>query len=218
MDFIKTSSLRALIELTFQRNWNGLIWMSRKGVTTKRVKTVQTALSRNSAQPRSPAGRGTNVPRSAKVSVRLKSRPKSKPLGRSHITTRETLPAVGQANARHTAHDQSARAGNKPRGRATVRVPRPMHPSEPGKNVPRPAENFIGQIHPSTTPADRESIRPDRSDSPRPDCPADRPDRPSQRRGRPEALLKPKLSYFQARLNPKPPLERPSTIYIFLAS
>ncbi|CAA7045132.1 unnamed protein product [Microthlaspi erraticum] len=46
MDFIKTSSLRALIELTFQRNWNGLIWMSRKGVTTKRVETVQTALSR----------------------------------------------------------------------------------------------------------------------------------------------------------------------------
>ncbi|CAA7036915.1 unnamed protein product [Microthlaspi erraticum] len=50
MDFIKTSSLRALIELTFQRNWNGLIWMSRKGVITKRVETVQTALSRNSAQ------------------------------------------------------------------------------------------------------------------------------------------------------------------------
>ncbi|CAA7052816.1 unnamed protein product [Microthlaspi erraticum] len=46
MDFIKTSSLRALIELTFQRNWNGLIWMSRKGVIAKRVETVQTALSR----------------------------------------------------------------------------------------------------------------------------------------------------------------------------
>ncbi|CAA7016512.1 unnamed protein product [Microthlaspi erraticum] len=77
MDFIKTSSLRALIELTFQRNWNGLIWMSRKGVIAKRVKTVQTALSRISAQPRRPAGRGTNVPRSAKTdSVRLKSRPK----------------------------------------------------------------------------------------------------------------------------------------------
>ncbi|CAA7038316.1 unnamed protein product [Microthlaspi erraticum] len=50
MDFIKTSSLRALSELTFQRNWNGLIWMSRKGVITKRVKTVQTALSRNRGQ------------------------------------------------------------------------------------------------------------------------------------------------------------------------
>ncbi|CAA7049260.1 unnamed protein product [Microthlaspi erraticum] len=79
MDFIKTSSLRALIELTFQRNWNGLIWMSRKGVTTKRVKTVQTALSRISAQPRSPAGRGTNMFHARpNLSVRLKSRPKSK--------------------------------------------------------------------------------------------------------------------------------------------
>ncbi|CAA7051119.1 unnamed protein product [Microthlaspi erraticum] len=46
MDFIKTSSLRALIELTFQRNWIGIIWMSRKGVIAKIVKTVQTALSR----------------------------------------------------------------------------------------------------------------------------------------------------------------------------
>ncbi|CAA7046323.1 unnamed protein product [Microthlaspi erraticum] len=40
MDFIKTSSLRAPIDLTFQRNWNGLIWMSRNGVITKRVKTA----------------------------------------------------------------------------------------------------------------------------------------------------------------------------------
>ncbi|CAA7042966.1 unnamed protein product [Microthlaspi erraticum] len=40
MDFIKTSSLRALIELTFQRNWNGFIWMSRKGVIAKRVKAA----------------------------------------------------------------------------------------------------------------------------------------------------------------------------------
>ncbi|CAA7030844.1 unnamed protein product [Microthlaspi erraticum] len=77
MDFIKTSSLRALIELTFQRNWNGLIWMSRNGVITKRVETVQTVLSRVSAQPHSPAGRETIVSRSAKVTpVRLKSRPK----------------------------------------------------------------------------------------------------------------------------------------------
>ncbi|CAA7021329.1 unnamed protein product [Microthlaspi erraticum] len=79
MDFIKTSSLRALIELTFQRNWNGLIWMSRKGVTTKRVKTAPDGSIENSAQPRSPAGRETNVSRSARISpVRLKSRPKSK--------------------------------------------------------------------------------------------------------------------------------------------
>ncbi|CAA7043415.1 unnamed protein product [Microthlaspi erraticum] len=96
MDFIKTSSLRALIELTFQRNWNGLIWMSRKGVT-KRVETVQTALSRISAQPRSPAGRGTHVPRSAKtVSVRLKSRPNVQ--SRAQLVSR-------------TAHEHSVRPG-----------------------------------------------------------------------------------------------------------
>ncbi|CAA7030397.1 unnamed protein product [Microthlaspi erraticum] len=103
MDFIKTSSLRALIELTFQRNWNGLIWMSRKGVTTKRVKTVQTALSRISAQPRSPAGRGTNVPlgqsliRPSEVSAKVQNR------SADHaVTTRETKPAVGHATPRTT--------------------------------------------------------------------------------------------------------------------
>ncbi|CAA7039481.1 unnamed protein product [Microthlaspi erraticum] len=158
MDFIKTSSLRALIELTFQRNWNGLIWMSRKGVTTKRVKTVQTALSRISAQPRSPAGRGTNVPRSAKTSVRLKSRPKSKPLGRSRITTRETARGRPRHNATPTAHDQSARAGKKPRGRATLAYHADA-PSEPGER-PASGREFHRPNHPPTTPADRESVRP----------------------------------------------------------
>ncbi|CAA7040824.1 unnamed protein product [Microthlaspi erraticum] len=122
MDFIKTSSLRALIELTFQRNWNGLIWMSRKGVITKRVKTVQTALSRISAQPRSPAGRETIVSRSAKViSVRLKSRPKLKPTGRSRNTTRETL-SRGRPSSkapRRRARPCRASRGTRPRGRAT---------------------------------------------------------------------------------------------------
>ncbi|CAA7021531.1 unnamed protein product [Microthlaspi erraticum] len=129
MDFIKTSSLRALIELTFQRNWNGLIWMSRKGVTTKRVKTVQTALSRISAQPRSPAGRET-CSRSAKVH--------SRPIT---ITTRETCPAVGQAQ-RHATPRTTSRASRE-------QASRPRNPSRTtadasvraGKNVPRPAEN-----------------------------------------------------------------------------
>ncbi|CAA7040992.1 unnamed protein product [Microthlaspi erraticum] len=66
LQVIKTSSLRALIELTFQRNWNGLIWMSRKGVITKRGDCPDGSIE-NSAQPRSPAGRGTHVPRSAKM-------------------------------------------------------------------------------------------------------------------------------------------------------
>ncbi|CAA7027659.1 unnamed protein product [Microthlaspi erraticum] len=200
MDFIKTSSLRALIELTFQRNWNGLIWMSRKGVITKRVKTVQTALSRISAQPRSPAGRGTNVPRSAKVtSVRLKSRPKSKPTGRSR-TTRETLSRGRPSQTpRHTAHDQSARAGKQGLAAAQpVRVPRPMHPSEPGRTshvrprISSAKSQSARPRRPTANPSD-----PDRSDSPRPDCPADRPARPSQRRGRPEALFEAQTYVFK---------------------
>ncbi|CAA7047574.1 unnamed protein product [Microthlaspi erraticum] len=120
MDFIKTSSLRALIELTFQRNWNGLIWMSRKGVITKRVKTVQTALSRISAQPRSPAGRETMFRarpkfRPSEVSAKVPNRPAD------HATTRETCPAVGQA---HNATPRRAR----PCARAGEQASRPRNP------------------------------------------------------------------------------------------
>ncbi|CAA7038772.1 unnamed protein product [Microthlaspi erraticum] len=149
MDFIKTSSLRALIELTFQRNWNGLIWMSRKGVITKRVKTVQTALSRISAQPRSPAGRGTCFRARPITSVRLKSRPKFKPTGRSRNTTRETL-SRGRPSTTVTPHRaRPCRASREQASRPrNPRVPRPMHPSEPGKNVPRPAEKPSAKSHP----------------------------------------------------------------------
>ncbi|CAA7021771.1 unnamed protein product [Microthlaspi erraticum] len=170
MDFIKTSSLRALIELTFQRNWNGLIWMSRKGVTTKRVKT---ALSRISAQPRSPAGRGTNVPRSAKSSsVRLKSRPKSKPSA-ARITTRETLPAVGHATTLTPRRARSARAGKTPRGRATRLAYHGRTPVRAGKLRPASGRDFIGQsssVRPSnrTTATTRSSGRSSRPTVPTP--------------------------------------------------
>ncbi|CAA7036492.1 unnamed protein product [Microthlaspi erraticum] len=161
MDFIKTSSLRALIELTFQRNWNGLIWMSRKGVITKRVKTVQTALSRISAQPRSPAGRGTNVPRSAK-----------------YIRPSEVSAKV-QTTRPITHHDP----GNIARGRpaTTATPPRTTKAREPG-NASRPRNSLAytadasvragkerpasgrefhrPNLNPLDQPADRESVRP----------------------------------------------------------
>ncbi|CAA7039399.1 unnamed protein product [Microthlaspi erraticum] len=181
MDFIKTSSLRALIELTFQRNWNGLIWMSRKGVITKRVKTVQTALSRISAQPRSPAGRGTCSAR-PNLSVRLKSRPKSKPTGRSrnhdpgnivprsathNVTPRRARPcrasreqslAAAQPTSRTTA-DASVRAGKErpTSGRETSAKSSSVRPRRPTVN------------HPATTVPTRP--RPDV----RPIVPTDRP-------------------------------------------
>ncbi|CAA7021439.1 unnamed protein product, partial [Microthlaspi erraticum] len=72
------------------------------------------SIERTTPKPRSPAGRGTHVPRSAKAaSVRLKSRPSPKPLGRSRITTRETQAHGRPRHTGHdsTAHDQSARAG-----------------------------------------------------------------------------------------------------------
>ncbi|CAA7041337.1 unnamed protein product [Microthlaspi erraticum] len=200
MDFIKTSSLRALIELTFQRNWNGLIWMSRKGVITKRVKTVQTALSRISAQPRSPAGRGTNVSarpnliRPSEVSAKVQT------VGRSRITTRETSPRSANAPTPHRARPKRA-SREKPRGRAT-RVPRPtLRPSRELRPV-RPRFHRPN-LHPSDH-ATAATIRPDRSDSAttrfRPIVPTDRPNAAVD----PKPVLKP-VSYFQARLNPKPP-------------
>ncbi|CAA7047654.1 unnamed protein product [Microthlaspi erraticum] len=91
MDFIKTSSLRALSELTFQRNWNGLIWMSRKGVITKRVKTGPDGSIEKRAKPADRLAEKRMFRGRPKSSVRLKSRPKFKPSGRSRITTRETM-------------------------------------------------------------------------------------------------------------------------------
>ncbi|CAA7048958.1 unnamed protein product [Microthlaspi erraticum] len=155
MDFIKTSSLRALIELTFQRNWNGLIWMSRKGVIAKRVKTAPDGHIENQ-RPTAQSGWPRNMFRARpNVSVRLKSRPKSKPLGRSRITTRETKPAVGQPQRHATPRTTKPRepGSNASRPRNSSRVPRTNAPSDPGKLRPRPAET-IGQIS-SVRPAGR---------------------------------------------------------------
>ncbi|CAA7046796.1 unnamed protein product [Microthlaspi erraticum] len=81
------------------------------------------------------------------------------------------------------AHDQGNKAS---RPRNPFRVPRPMHPHEPGKNVPRPAENLL---RPSFNPLDhagRPRINPTPTvpTRPRSDYPADHPARPSQRHER----------------------------------
>ncbi|CAA7030636.1 unnamed protein product [Microthlaspi erraticum] len=122
MDFIKTSSLRALIELTFQRNWNGLIWMSRKGVTTKRVR-----LSRRLYREQRPnrAVRLAEKHCSALgqiTSVRLKSRPKfqtDRPITHDpgNIVPRS---AKLQRSTPHRARPKRASRETRPRGRATV--------------------------------------------------------------------------------------------------
>ncbi|CAA7020429.1 unnamed protein product [Microthlaspi erraticum] len=173
--------------------------MSRKGVTTKRVKTVQTALSRISAQTAQSGWPRNEFPLGQITSVRLKSRPKFQTVGRSRITTREK--SRGRPSRHSPRRARPAREpGSKPRGRATVSRTTADAPSEPGNYVPRPAENFIGQSssvrpqRPTTNPSGH-----DRSDRPtRPDpIPADRPDRPSQRRGRPEARFEARFHIFK---------------------
>ncbi|CAA7035339.1 unnamed protein product [Microthlaspi erraticum] len=82
MDFIKTSSPRALSELTLQRNWIGIIWMSRSEDMIKLVKTGPDGLIEHlHPKPRTPADRGTNVPRSSRAHIRISSspRPSSRP-------------------------------------------------------------------------------------------------------------------------------------------
>ncbi|CAA7051140.1 unnamed protein product [Microthlaspi erraticum] len=150
MDFIKTSSLRALIELTFQRNWNGLIWMSRKGVTTKRVKTVQTALSRTAPNRAVRLAENECSALGQITSVRLKSRPKFQTDSADHASRPgKHCPAVGQASSvTPAAHDQSARAGNKPRGRATRSRTTADASVRAGKERPTSGREFIGQIYP----------------------------------------------------------------------
>ncbi|CAA7024143.1 unnamed protein product [Microthlaspi erraticum] len=142
MDFIKTSSMRALIELTFQCKWKGLIWMSRNGVIIKRVKTVQTVLSRNQ-RPTAQSGwprnycfaLGQSHIRPSEVSAKVQNRPAD------HISRPgKHCPAVGQATIAHATPCtiMPRELGNKAsRPRNSLRVPRPMHLSEPGKNVPR---------------------------------------------------------------------------------
>ncbi|CAA7048677.1 unnamed protein product [Microthlaspi erraticum] len=168
MDFIKTSSLRALIELTFQRNWNGFIWMSRKGVIAKRVKAAPDGHIENQRRTRRPAGRGTNVPRSAKtvcptdVSAKVQT---TRPITQhdpGNIVPRSAKPTLHATprttNAREPGTSlAAAQLTSRTTADASVRA---------GKNVPRPAEKPSAKsfIRP-TKPADREIIRPDRSDS-----------------------------------------------------
>ncbi|CAA7020241.1 unnamed protein product [Microthlaspi erraticum] len=189
MDFIKTSSLRALIELTFQRNWNGLIWMSRKGVTTKRVNCPDGSIEnqRPTAQsgwPRNECSAlGQNRIRPTEVSAKVQTtRPITQRPGKH-------CPAVGQAKrSRHTAHDQSARAGkqaSRPRNpfRATADAS-----VRAGKERPTSGREFSS--------AKSQSARPRRptANHPTPTVPTrPRPDvRPIVPHDRPNAAVDPK--------------------------
>ncbi|CAA7047502.1 unnamed protein product [Microthlaspi erraticum] len=145
-----------------------------------------------------------DVPRSAKVSVRLKSRPKSKtarPI--THHDPGNCPRSATPQPPRHAAHDQRAsREVTASRPRNLSRVPRPMLRPSRGTSRVRPKISSAKSIR-STTPADRESVRPRPfrlGTTVRPIVPTDRPNAAVD----PKPVLKP-ISYFQARLNPKPP-------------
>ncbi|CAA7035271.1 unnamed protein product [Microthlaspi erraticum] len=147
-----------------------------------RIRPTEVSAKVQTTRPITQHDPGNIVPRSAKL--------------HAHATPRTTKRA-----SRET----------RPRGRATRSAPRPMHPSEPGKNVPRPAENFIGQISiRSTTPADRESVRPRpfrlaHDPTVRPIVPHDRPNAAVD----PKPFLKPKLMCMTRRSNKDNLVEHP---------
>ncbi|CAA7027488.1 unnamed protein product [Microthlaspi erraticum] len=192
MDFIKTSSLRALIELTFQRKWNGLIWMSRKGVIAKRVKTAPDGSIENQRPNRADRLAEERMFRARpKPSVRLKSRPKfNHPAERIHDPG-NNVPRSAKPRTSHTAHDRARAGKNASRPRNLTRTTADVRPSRENVRV-RPRN--IGQIliRPTTT-ADRETSGHDRSDSTNDPI----SDRPSERRGRPEAVFEAQSAQFK---------------------
>ncbi|CAA7049271.1 unnamed protein product [Microthlaspi erraticum] len=139
MDFIKTSSLRALSELTFQRNWNGLI--------------EKTGPDGSIEKPRPSRAEQPAEERMFRVGQSL-NRPSK--LGQVHVSTRESnVPRSAKSQPRSRARPCRASREATPRGRATSHVPRPMrHPIR--KAAPRPARN-IGQIFTRRPAADHES-------------------------------------------------------------
>ncbi|CAA7034567.1 unnamed protein product [Microthlaspi erraticum] len=188
MDFIKTSSLRALIELTFQRNWNGFIWMSRKGVIAKRVKAAPDGYIENqrpNAQtgwPRNECSAlGQNRIRPTDVSAKVQT-------SADHaITTRETLSRGRPShNATPRRARPSARAGRTPRGRATHSRTTADASVRAGKTSHvRPRNHRPNFTRRPSRPTEIIRPRPFRLGQ-RPDCPADRPD------DRPNAAVDPK--------------------------
>ncbi|CAA7050283.1 unnamed protein product [Microthlaspi erraticum] len=111
---------------------------------TKRVKTVQTALSRISRahRPRNERPRSSRARQvSAKSTAELTSRPG------------KAIPRSAASSPPQAVHDR-ARAGKQSLAAAQTHVPRPTHPSEQGHR-PRPAKFHRPTFHPSDHAADR---------------------------------------------------------------
>ncbi|CAA7032647.1 unnamed protein product [Microthlaspi erraticum] len=151
------------VQALFILSWRQSFKMVEKRSYTKRVKTVQTALSREQRPNRAvrlAEERCSALGQSS--SVRLKSRPKSKttrPI--THHDPGNSSPRSATPHRHATAHDQSARAGKSLAAAQLASRTTAERSVRPGSNVPRPAERFHrpNSIR-STTPTDRESVRP----------------------------------------------------------
>ncbi|CAA7044097.1 unnamed protein product [Microthlaspi erraticum] len=148
-------------------------------------------------------------------SVRLKSRPKSKTVGRSQSRPGKLLPAVGHATTlRHAAHDQRAsrEQASRPRNCLAYHARRSVRAGELARVRPR---DFIGQIFiRPTTAADHASVRPRPFRSRRHDPISGRSSRPTVPTPRStQARFEARFHIFKPGLTLSR-LKRPSTIYI----
>ncbi|CAA7045078.1 unnamed protein product [Microthlaspi erraticum] len=145
MDFIKTSSPRALSELTLQRNWIGIIWMSISEVMIKLVKTGQCIhfirLDRADAnEGKLAAARHNHVPRPTHPSDQEGFVPRPAKIHRpNHPSVRPRRP-----NTKTLGHDRSDRADSRlrPDDRPTVPTDRPNGPIDP-KPVLKPVSHVF---------------------------------------------------------------------------
>ncbi|CAA7035281.1 unnamed protein product [Microthlaspi erraticum] len=177
MDFIKTSSLRALIELTFQRNWNGFIWMSRKGVIAKRVKTAPDGSIENQRPNRAVRlaeermFRARPKPSPSEVSAKVQT------TGRSQHDPGNIVPRSAKHNAHATAHDQPREPGTS---LAAAQLPYHGRCIRPSRGTPTSGREPSAKSS-SVRPAGRPIIRPRRpfrlgqDPTVRPIVPTDRP-------------------------------------------
>ncbi|CAA7015014.1 unnamed protein product [Microthlaspi erraticum] len=190
MDFIKTSSLRALIELTFQCKWNGLIWMSRKGVIAKRVKAAPDGHIENQ-RPNAQSGWPRNECSALGQSC---VRPTDRSADHAHDPGNSS-PRSAKPTPRHAAHDQAREPGNASRPRNSSVPRRCIRPT--GRTPASGREISSAKSIRPTKPADRESIRPRpfRLSQTRLSGRSSR--RPSERRGRPEAVFEAQSAQFK---------------------
>ncbi|CAA7036936.1 unnamed protein product [Microthlaspi erraticum] len=188
MDFIKTTSLRALSELTFQRKWIGIIWMSRKGIMIKIAKTGPAALSRSRGRTKR-NGRPSNI-RPA-VGQHPNAHPSRLNKVRAHVPIREAS-SRGRPNQNHAAeaaHDRTAQTGKHRLAAvrhnsctAADRAVRPGRPRPTSGRILRPKSSVrpsptnnaktLGHDRPTVPIADHDS---------RPKVPTDRPNGPVDR-------------------------------------